>query len=676
MREHGKRNRVDHYLRKNHGTHVPRNWVFVETLAQAAAIAGTPKERLERLDMGVAHGARFEKDDWYRWQQLDFTQTQPFWGWLVRRIRSRSSLWVCGHGIAKSFTLLGGWQEIDRRTFRFQPRAMDNRSKPDDERVELETQRGWLVDGDPPTILQLYHDQGVIHLVDVQNYTASTVEELAAEVKISLPKKPGKSAGFAAWNHYLNLRCIAVRDWMKAFLTWWRQHELGQWRHTLASLSMAAYRHKFMDKKILVHTCEFALEKEREALCGGELRLFFCGRVRPLLHPDREVKVKTLLDRKPIATGPIHVYDVNSLYPYVMRERLYPRELIAWKRPGTLEDFERWRKTLLLIARVRLNTETESYPVYHESHRYYATGQFWTTLCGPELDRAVQLGHVEALDGLCAYAPGKLFVEFVNYFHRMRLLCVKEGEKLRSKQASLIMQSLAGKFGQKSPRWEFVDDQEALMRWGTWPVIDAQTKVIRIYRAIAGYVQEKQLAGEGLDSVPSLEAFVNCYGRDYMRTIRLAIGEENLLYQSTDALHVLDQGVANVQPWLATYPGEIGKFKHLGTYETGEYRGPHDYTLDGVHTIAGVKSDAEVQYDRRITQWESPRLASILQHEPNGFLRVKEITFEIGKFHPQGIWEKDGRVSPPTFVGGKLQYYHPTRLVPKVEPDDTRKSKP
>lgn len=673
MREKGKRNRTDHYLSKNAGTHVPRNWVFLDTQPIAAPIAGYPHERLERLDFGVAHGARYDKQNWFRWQKLEFQAAQAFWGWFVRRIRTKSSLWLVGHGIAKSFTLLCGWQEIDKRVFRFQPKRRDEVSQPFDEKTDREAQRGWLVDGDPPTILHLYHDLGVVHVVDIQNYVSATIEELADEAKISIPKKPDASASMRVWQAWLNARVIVVRDWFLEFLKWWEKEELGQWRHTIASLSMAAFRHKFMGPKILVHTCEFALEKEREALSGGELRLFFAGRVRPLLHPDREKKGTTALDRKAIAVGPIHVYDVNSLYPHVMRSRLYPRELITWKRPGDADDFRRWRKSLLCIARVRLDTTTEPYPFYFEAHRFYAVGQFWTTLCGPELDRAVELGHVTAWDGLSCYAPSKLFVGFVDYFHQQRLLAVGVGAELRAQQAKLIMNSLAGKFGQRAPRWEFVDNQEALVRWGTWPVIDAQTKVIRIYRAIAGYTQEKQLSGEGLDSVPSLEAFVNAYGRDHMRSVRQAIGEEHLCYQSTDSLHVLDSGKEALKPFLETYPGELGKFRHEGSYETAEYRGPHDYTLDGVHHIAGVKSDAEVKYDRDVTQWESPRLASILTHEPNGFLRVREVKFTLGKFHPQGIWEKDGRVSPPCFQDGELRYYHPTRLVPVAPAFDTRK---
>jgi hypothetical protein len=661
MKRKKKRERVQKYLTANKGCSIPHNFIFLQTHAAAAQIAGKPDERIERLDMGVAHYVRIKDKEWRNWQRIDFTSSGPLWPWVLERFRQNTSLWLVGHGIAKSFTLCEGWEQIDRRVFRLSKERRDERSLSASEKEVIEEQDGWLVDGDPPTILLLYCDMGVIHVVDSRNYFDASIEDYARETGRKAPQEPTKSKDPRQWFEYLHHQCHVVSDWLLEFMLWWQSEDLGQWRHTLPGLSMAAFRHKFMKSKILIHTCDFALAKEREALAGGELRSFYCGRVRPLFHPDHHARARTRIGKQEILTGPVHVYDVNSLYPAMMRDMLFPKELVAWKRPGDFEDFRVWSKTLLLLARVRLSTKSEAYPYFAKGKRHWAVGDFWTTLCGPELTRAVELGHVTAWDGLCAYLPSKCFVPFVEYFHRCRLLAAAAGKTLMAKQASLLMQSLAGKFGQRSPTWEFVSYNRPLMQWGTWPIVDADTKQIRIFRAISGWVQEKKVSTEGLESVPSLEAFVNCYGRDFMRSVRLAIGEENVLYQSTDALHVLAQAADKMKPFLETYPGELGKFKHLGTHERADYRGPHDYTLDDTHVIAGVKFDTEIGKDGSYSQWMAPALKSILTHEPNGFLRVEIVRHKIGAFHPNGILHKDGRVTPPIAVGGELQY-HPVEV--------------
>lgn len=649
-----RRERTQKYLKRNHGTHIPHEWIVLQTEACEIDIKGKKREKLQRLDMGVAHALRLKGNVWRAWNCLEFTDTLPFWPWLYARIRRNCSLWLIGHGIAKSFTLVNGWNEIQRRVLRLTKPAKDSISQPKAELEEYELQDGWLVDGDPPTILQLYHDFGVIHIVDIRNYSNASVAEFAQELGTQAPERPGDKRNGEPWFTYLGKQCQIISDWLLDWLLYWRDNDLGQWRHTIASLAMAAYRHRFMDAKLLIHTCEFALEKEREALAGGEIRNYFCGSIHPLKGKSADKDPPRVTQHTLYGKTRVHVLDVNSLYPYVMKNEWMPAELCAWKRPGDIDDYAAWSKELLLIGRVMVQSYDEPYPFLGDGQRYWACGTFWTTLCGPELARAVQMNHIVKWDGLCAYLKRKCFWKYVDHFHRERLLAVAGKRKLRATQCKLLMNSLAGKFGQRHQRWDFVDFKDPPVHWGTFPVKNADSQRMKIYRAIAGYVQEQQVTTEGLDSMPAIEAFVNAHGREHMRTLRKTALERNVFYQSTDTLHVSDEGRALLQPHVETYAGELGKLREEGTYQSAIYRGPHDYTLDGHHVVAGLQFDAEFDERGRYSQWQEQTLKTILTHEPGGFLRVVQVVHQLGNFHPHGILHEDGEVTPPIVLDGQL----------------------
>lgn len=659
--------RATHYLRPNHGTEIPRNLIFVETISQAAAADRERDSELHRLDFGVADGIRLEGEGESRWSRLTFQEPLPFWAWFNSRVRKKSGMWLIGHGIAKSFTLLDGWRQIDQGHFRLTPRKTDTISQNKDDLREMESGQGWLVDNDPPTIILLYGDGFVCHVVDVQNYGLATIEELADAVEVKLPPKPSEGAPFKAWEEWLTKRMYACRQYITRLCRWWKANDMGQWRHTAASLAMAAFRHKFLAQKILIHTCDEALRAEREALVGGQFSTFYCGPIGIPFGKESHGRRSKIKRQENVKLGPIHVFDCNSLYPYVMREHDYPRELVAPKMDGTFDDLLHWRKQLLLIARVKVETVQHPFPFVYDKERLWCVGSFWTVLCGPELNRAIDDGHIKAVGEIYAYFPGRLFKGYVDYFHGLRMHYRENGKLAPERFAKLCMNSLAGKFGQRNGQWEFTKHGSEHPRWGLWTEVNAQTGEIRNFRAVAGDVQINSLGTESLQSAPAIEAFINAHAREYMRKVRRKLPSGSCLYQGCDSLHVLPAGLPAMKAFQETYPGELGKFKLEGIYATAEYRGPQDYTLDGQHVTAGVAPGLPMDKDGKFTMVETQGLKSILTHEPGGFLRVKKVKISAQGYHPKGILNPDGSVSPPQVIGGEV---HLDRSHPKAYPFD------
>lgn len=649
-----KRKRHNHWLRRNHGTSIPRNLVFVETIAHGIQVPEAPRERIERLDLCVAQAMRLQNGRIERWHEIQTSDPEAFWPWLAQRMRSNASIWLIGHGIAKTFTLLDGWRRIDQRWLTLSPKWRDTKSKRKGDHDEPEKSDGWLTDGDPPTILLLFHERGAIHVVDSRNYVEASPEEMAAELGQAAAVRPGELGQADDWYRYLRGRVSIVRDYITQMMLWHERNDLGHWRHTGASNAFASYRHRFMDAKLLVHDCEYALEREREALAGGEIRLFRVGEVLPYLASGRDDRANEKRGKRPVHYGPVYHLDVNSLYPAMMRQHLYPRQLLTWKRPGELADLRAWSADLELLARVRVVSPQEAFPVLHDNERYHATGDFWTTLCGPDLARALEHHCIREVDGICAYYRGRPFTRFVDWFHQERLSHLHGERPVQAAYAKHMMNALAGKFAQRRPKWDFVHHPDPLLRWGTWPEVNADTMTARVYRAIAGYVQLEQAPEEGLESMPAITAWVTAYGRDYMRSVVKHVGAQHCFYQSTDALFVDEEGYARMRPFLETHPGELGKFRLVGRADSAEFRGHHDYTFGGCDVIAGVMSDAERVGLRTVQQWESPTLRTILTHEPGGFLRLRQIVVKLGDLHPKGRIQHDGSVLPPILRNGEL----------------------
>lgn len=648
--------RSTHWLRPNVGASIPHNLVFVDVHVKEGQDPTSKDVRYQQLDFGVAHGVRIESGQQRRWQRLTFTTCDQFWAWFSARHRRNISMWLVGHGIAKTFTLLNGWELVERGFYTLRPRKADCKSSGKDEKRELGETDGLLVDADPPCIFLLYTQTCVIHVVDAQNYGPATVEELAESAGVQLRPRPGPDAKFLMWEDWLSKRCAAVRDWFCGMLKWWRAGEYGTWRHTAGALAMAAYRHAYMHDKILIHDCAEALTLERNALYGGEFRCFYVGQVCDFwdFHQTHTKKPKN--GRKWQRLGPVYRYDVNALYPSVMHKGLFPRELACWRDPGSFADVAAWRDKMALIADVLIDSEREAYPYREKGERHFAVGKFWTTLCGPELLRAIDSGHVKAVGRLSAYYQSRLFTGFVEHFMAQKEHAQDDGDALRVRFYKLLLCALSGKWGQKASRWDFTAYGSPPMQWGSWPQVDADTGELTTYRAIAGHVQVQGLDGEALNSFPGIEAYVNAYGRERMREMRDAAGVENLLYQDSDGLHVLEGAVDRLRPFLETFPGEMGKLRLIGRYNEACYRGPHDYVLDGVHVLAGMRADAEQLAGGGYAQDEEPTLRAILLRQPNGVVRIQRIKRNAQGFHPRGIVNPDGSVDPPQVLEGELLF--------------------
>src|SRR5205807_1547071 len=106
------------------------------------------------------------------------------------------------------------------------------------------------------------------------------------------------------------------------------------------------------------------------------------------------------------------------------------------------------------IADVEISTSQANYPFRQSNHCVYPVGRFWTTLCGPELLHAYSRNRIIRFGRWARYSLSCLFGDYVRCLWDMRCRYKDRGDAVKANLCKWLLNSLAGKFGQRSRRWE------------------------------------------------------------------------------------------------------------------------------------------------------------------------------------------------------------------------------
>lgn len=638
--------RTWHYITRNIRTATPTSCLFVDTETTAIPIEGNPNATLQVLRSWCSIYCRMDKGKIRRTYNANGTTTEQFWSQVEALLDERRPLWIFAHNLGFDLTVLKFWEQLDMDNYNF---GIDcgEYTYYDGKKLN-KVWRGFAVLDDPPVIIECSKTgtKKVLICNDTYNYFRCSVADLGKSIGLPKLPMPEQSSPQAEWDKYcfrdVEIIQVAITDLM-SFV---RDHDLGMWKYTAPAQAMSAYRHRFMREKILVHGNADAIKLEREAYYGGRLECRYVGKVLP----DRQAVAEFFGGPAPThgiyRVGPIYVLDVQSCYPAMMLWKTYPRaiiEIVKMPRPCMLLDY---LSDYCVIARVTINTNTEPYPYHHDGRTDMCVGRFTTSLCGPELMHAMEHGHVVNVGCMNVYHPADLFSEYVSFFWNQRNAYKQLDDKVHAEWCKLMLNSLAGKFGQRASTWAPTSEVIAPLPWGHWSQRNASTCDSHCYRALAWTVQEEQEKGESIDSCPAIAAYITSYAREYLRDLIRIAGDKNVYYVDTDCLHVNERGFSTLLAHGKVQDGQLGMLRLVCEYQSAEYRGLKDYTLDGKDTIAGVRYNAEILGNRQYRQDRFQKLHSILSSTPPDGVRVDRVTIDRRGTQTRGRVQPDGTVLP------------------------------
>jgi hypothetical protein len=604
------------YLKGNSGTEVPESVFFVDTETKRKSIGGNSKSWLEIFRMGVVRHCRMRDNELKSVEEMVFWKVEHFWNFLFSHAVPRRSNWVFAHNLGFDLQVLNVFDKLLSGELSIfttpapKPRQVTHPGK-------TKPWRGTFnIDG-LPAFMRTRHSGTTIIFADTMNYFRNSLEELGE--KIGLPKGtlPTHNAIRDTWESYCRRDVEIIQELMIPMMRHWKDAKLGNWNYTAPGLAFNNYRHAHAPKTttskgiekvaICLHDNEQAKELERKAYHGGEIQCFYYGIVSP---------EKPQFDPRPWVDDYLYHLDCRSLFPFAMRDALYPVALERYYDRLDLANLRRFSSSKGVIAEVYLETPNLPFVVRHEGAVKYARGNFWTVLCADELGRAIADDLVRDIGRVAVYQVEQIFRSYVNHWYREREKAKAKNQPHMDQLAKMMLNSLYGKFAQKSPRWVDEPDMHRQCDWGEFLHLPVGATKFEKFRSFAGNVQRRVESKDGPNSFCAISAFVTSNAREYMRRVREICPYRSIYYQHTDSL-ICNAGAYAALKRAGLLGDKIGQFREFQESSSyAEFFGPGDYVLGNREVQSGTKRNAKKVGHELIEQDEFHGLTYQITHGP------------------------------------------------------------
>ncbi len=378
---------------------------------------------------------------------------------------------------------------------------------------------------------------------------------------------------------------------------------LGPWKATIASISFAVWRFRFLrdDHAPTVHVDPAAIMAERASYVGGRTEVWRLGEW----------------------DGEAHDVDVNNLYGYIMRNFSTPRRLIRYElidapsanAADTIDGLkDRLRRGTGLIANVTITIHPKegtrdafaSAVVPQKGDRlFFPVGTFRVTLCSPELWLVLDSGTIDAVHSIAEYEMAPIFADAITWLSAKRVeaegdpdhklppdhpLFGKPELKALRRLFKDLANNLYGKFGQMSEQWHVAVDENGVPLPGGRPHrerfdLPDHTTVIRV--TLPGGVYESSGdREESFNAFPAIASFITSYARVHLWKLRaIAEGRDgrHTFYCDTDALIVDNTGFKRLVDAEQISKGILGKMKQEWTARRVTVEGAKWYSAEIMH---------------------------------------------------------------------------------------------
>lgn len=459
-------NRKAHILKSEKTMAMPRHLLFFDTETYQDKVSDFTT--VQRFRLGWAcyyrrgYGRHQDKVEWFY-----FDSDIEFWQFVFAHTEPKQKLWLIARNIVFDFTVLKGWIHLRKAGYK----------------------------------LKFFHNQGACNIISVHKKGSSIVfldsmnwfvESLAATGKriglhkLSIDFGTCTTEELSAYCH----RDVEIEfENFKLFIKFLEQNKIARLCYTRGSTAMAAFLLRHYTTKIYIHNNKQAIDLERDSYKGGRVECFYIGELN---------------------TEPYYILDVNSLYPHVMRNNLYPVKYVKIVHGCTVKQLKRYLKRYSVVAKVLVETNEPVYAV-RRNRTMFPIGSFWVTLCSPELRYGLAFGHIQIVDTLVLYEQENIFESYVDKFYTLRQEFKTAGVTEYEELCKKMLNSLYGKFGQRGETWKQVGDA---------PDEPDREELVFYYkgyscskiRYLLGQIFIRTGCGESFDSFPAIAAHVTAYG--------------------------------------------------------------------------------------------------------------------------------------------------------------------
>lgn len=471
-------------------------------------------------------------------------------------------------------------------------------------------------------MLFLRLEKKVIKVLGMQNFLPTSIAQVGELLGIPKGEVDFETVPMEELKAYCRTDTEILGRGIISYFDFCGKNNLGGFAPSISGQSMRAYRHKFMDHKITIYHGKEIQTIERAAYHGGRCEASRIGK----LPEDDYV-----------------VLDVNSMYPFVMREHYYPTGLLQARQRVAVSDMESLLEDFCLVAECKIQTSTPMYPVGINGRLCFPTGEFWATLTTPSIEEAISRGHLVKTERVLVYSRAKLFTRYAEFFYTLRQVCQRDGNEVFDYVCKRFLNSLYGKWGEKrdieieSGHTESDDFYRTQYYNEVTGKSGYEETMFHTYRVVEGWK-------EAPNSCPSISAHCTDYARCYLFSLMSQIDLHNVIYCDTDSLVVRKE---DMKRFFDSQVGKgLGQLKIEQEFTDGEIFGPKDYRFGDKCRQKGIRRNAQELAPGVFRQDQFPSMIGLMAMRVQGGVPVKQVVKHLRREYKKGNVDTDGVVTP------------------------------
>lgn len=532
-----------HYLTANETTRVPRSLVVIDTESR---ITRTPWGHEQTWRCGVAWFRKAPKGRKPRESVHAYTTPESMWVAVSEHCgrSGRTVLYAHNLGydarIAECFTILPslGWVLTAHN---MAPRGT------------------WMV---------WRRGDASLTMTDTASIWPTTLAAIAKSFGLGVPATPADPDDDKAWLAKCHRDVLVTAHAVTAYLAWIEDANLGNWQYTGAGQSWAAFRHRHLTHRMLIHDDGEALAAERRAMWTGRCEAYWHG---------------TLL--RQVADE----WDLHAAYARVARDCPVPVRLV-----GPMPARYPWQSSLAnpgvaLLATATIVTDVPVVPALVGDRIVWPVGTFETTLWTPELRMAVENGAQVTVHRGWLYHAKPALRSWAQWI--LDMLAAPDDVcpawmKMIFKHWS---RALIGRFAMTYASWEQLAEL-ALPGVDRRTCVDLDSETTYELMQVGFNLWEQAATVEWAQSMPMVTGYVMSACRARLWNIMAAMPDAAPLYCDTDSIITTDRWRPEMLAIAATPVGEGLRLKR--SWDGIQIMGPRQIVTGEKTRLAGLPSGA------------------------------------------------------------------------------------
>lgn len=606
----------------------PPRCVFLDT--ETTTLQDDELEHRPKLIYGFAE--YIELDKHLTASEIDgkeFLTVKSFWDWLEPKFNQPVDLWIFAHNWGFDFPVINGFNQMVEKGY------------------ELIS----IVDGCPPVILRYRKEKSIVIFIDTLNFFKSSLAQMGKAIGLEKMEIEFDGKVTPKLKEYCQRDVEILRRSMLELMSYLKTNKLCKLNHTISSLALNTYNRNFQPCPIYidgqgdidnpdttinrgVSMAGLTPENDRSEYAR---KSYFGGRTEAFKLGEFE--------------GPFYLIDVNSQYPFVMRNSKFPYKTIGRYKHVNLPELTAVIREHCVIAHVQISTDKPVFPVYLNKRTCFPIGRYEAYLTTPEIAYGLDHDMIEKVHSYILYEAEFLFRDYVDYFYQQKAKYKQSGNLSWSILAKYMLNTLYGKFAQTYKKWEKTD-MKATGTPHTGFYYDYDKGIREYTMELNGQVFAARHGGESRDSFPAISSHVTAGGRLIIQRMIDYLGIKNVFYCDTDSLLINQTGMDLMEN--KTDQWALGAWSLDAEYENINIRGCKDYKFDNKERIKGIKAGAERVEQNIYRQLQFASLSGVIRSKIIDSPLIKRIHKQLKREYMKGYVSDSGIITPFVLDDGEI----------------------